>query len=120
MTKTFVFDVSNIINNYKYSMGALLIFLVLNVHHLMAVYLCSGSGDKTICTCDVETSKLLHVFNGHKNTVWCVDISPLQSNKNNDNNKSNNIGLIGVMYIQFVLGHLIKPFEYGILKQYSN
>ncbi|ETN98629.1 hypothetical protein RFI_38862 [Reticulomyxa filosa] len=44
---------------------------------------------------DVETSKSLHVFNGHKEGVWCVDISPLQSNSNNDNNKMNNIGVIG-------------------------
>ncbi|ETO10957.1 hypothetical protein RFI_26419, partial [Reticulomyxa filosa] len=40
---------------------------------------------------DVETYKSLHVFNGHTNNVWCVDISPLQSN----NDKSNSIGVIG-------------------------
>ncbi|ETO18826.1 G-protein beta WD-40 repeats containing protein, partial [Reticulomyxa filosa] len=39
--------------------------------------------------------KSLHVFNGHERTVWCVDISPLQSNNNNDNNKINDIGVIG-------------------------
>ncbi|ETO36851.1 hypothetical protein RFI_00211 [Reticulomyxa filosa] len=54
-------------------------------------YLCSGSYDKTIRLWDVETSKSLHIFNGHKDTAWCVDISPLQSN-NNNNNKVNNIG----------------------------
>ncbi|ETO15560.1 G-protein beta WD-40 repeats containing protein [Reticulomyxa filosa] len=58
-------------------------------------YLCSGSSDNTIRLWDVETSKSLHVFNGHESGVWCVDISPLQSNNNNDNNKSNSIGLIG-------------------------
>ncbi|ETO36060.1 G-protein beta WD-40 repeats containing protein, partial [Reticulomyxa filosa] len=57
-------------------------------------YLCSGSCDKTIRLWDVETSKSLHVFNGHKNDVWCVDISPLQSNSKN-NNKMNNIGVFG-------------------------
>ncbi|ETO09236.1 WD-repeat protein, partial [Reticulomyxa filosa] len=31
---------------------------------------------------------------GHEDIVWCVDISPLQSNSNKDN-KSNNIGMIG-------------------------
>ncbi|ETO05714.1 hypothetical protein RFI_31683 [Reticulomyxa filosa] len=31
----------------------------------------------------------------HKDSILCVDISPLQSNNNNDNNKSNNIGVIG-------------------------
>ncbi|ETO06178.1 hypothetical protein RFI_31217 [Reticulomyxa filosa] len=51
-------------------------------------YLCSGSGDKTIRLWDVEISKSLHVFNGHKDIVWCVDIS-LQSNSNNY--KMNNI-----------------------------
>ncbi|ETO19097.1 WD-40 repeat protein [Reticulomyxa filosa] len=46
---------------------------------------------------DVETSKSLHVFNGHEYAVCCVDISPLQSNNKNDNNnnKMNNIGVIG-------------------------
>ncbi|ETO36123.1 hypothetical protein RFI_00939, partial [Reticulomyxa filosa] len=60
-------------------------------------YLCSGSSDKTIRLWDVETSKLLHVFNGHEDSVCCVDISPLQSNNknNNNNNKMNNIGVIG-------------------------
>ncbi|ETO04346.1 protein kinase, partial [Reticulomyxa filosa] len=55
-------------------------------------YLCSGSSDTTIRLWDVETSKSLHVFNGHEDSVWCVDISPLQSNSND---KSNNIGVIG-------------------------
>ncbi|ETO00082.1 protein kinase, partial [Reticulomyxa filosa] len=57
-------------------------------------YLCSGSGDNTIRLWNVETPKSLHIFNGHKRTVWCIDISPLQSNNNNDN-KMNNIGVIG-------------------------
>ncbi|ETO05308.1 hypothetical protein RFI_32088 [Reticulomyxa filosa] len=56
------------------------------------IYLCSGSDDKTTRLWDVETSKSLHVFNGHENYVWCVDISPLQ---NNNNDKMNNIGVIG-------------------------
>ncbi|ETO33932.1 WD-40 repeat protein [Reticulomyxa filosa] len=58
-------------------------------------YLCSVSDDKTIRLWDIETSKALHIFNEHKYTVWCVDISPLQSNNKNDNNKMNNIGVIG-------------------------
>ncbi|ETO18958.1 hypothetical protein RFI_18283 [Reticulomyxa filosa] len=58
-------------------------------------YLCSGSGDNTVRLWDVETSKSLHIFNGHEAGVWCVDISPLQSNNNSYNNKSNNIGVIG-------------------------
>ncbi|ETO35228.1 hypothetical protein RFI_01847, partial [Reticulomyxa filosa] len=58
-------------------------------------YLCSGSCDHTIRLWDVETSKSLHVFNGHYWFVWCVDISPLQSNNNNNDNKSNSIGVIG-------------------------
>ncbi|ETO09128.1 G-protein beta WD-40 repeats containing protein, partial [Reticulomyxa filosa] len=57
-------------------------------------YLCSGSIDRTIRLWDVETSKSLHVFNGHEDGVLCVDISPLQSNNKNDNN-NNNIGVIG-------------------------
>ncbi|ETO25734.1 WD-40 repeat protein [Reticulomyxa filosa] len=57
-------------------------------------YLCSGSDDKTIRLWDIRTSKSLHIFKGHTNTVRCVDISPLQSNRNNLN-KSNTIGVIG-------------------------
>ncbi|ETN97388.1 G-protein beta WD-40 repeats containing protein, partial [Reticulomyxa filosa] len=56
-------------------------------------YLCSASWDRTIRLWDVETSKSLHVFNGHRDYVWCVDISPLQSN--NKNNTCNSIGVIG-------------------------
>ncbi|ETO34634.1 WD-40 repeat-containing protein [Reticulomyxa filosa] len=54
-------------------------------------YLCSGSYDNTVRLWDVETSKSLHAFNGHEDVIWCVDISPLQSN----NSKNNNIGVIG-------------------------
>ncbi|ETO10942.1 WD-40 repeat protein [Reticulomyxa filosa] len=64
-------------------------------------YLCSGSKDNTIRLWDIETSKSLSVFYGYISSVWCVDISPSQSN----NNKSNNIGVIG------------ERFAYGILKQ---
>ncbi|ETO18664.1 hypothetical protein RFI_18599 [Reticulomyxa filosa] len=55
-------------------------------------YLCSGSRDSSICLWDVETSKSLHVFNGHTSSVWCIDISSLQSNNSNE---SNNVGVIG-------------------------
>ncbi|ETO06094.1 hypothetical protein RFI_31302, partial [Reticulomyxa filosa] len=72
---------------YKYSMNTQKVFMELNFHHLMV----------TIRLWDVETSKSLHVFNGHKESVCCVDISPLQNNNKNDNNnnKMNNIGVIG-------------------------
>ncbi|ETO35757.1 WD-40 repeat protein, partial [Reticulomyxa filosa] len=50
------------------------------------------SGDTTIRLWDVETSKSLYGFNGHRDTVRCVDISPLQSSSNN---KSNSVGVIG-------------------------
>ncbi|ETO05223.1 WD repeat-containing protein pop1 [Reticulomyxa filosa] len=51
--------------------------------------------DKTIRLWDVETSKSLHVFKGHKSYICCVDISSLQSNNKNENNKNNDIGVIG-------------------------
>ncbi|ETO34745.1 hypothetical protein RFI_02343 [Reticulomyxa filosa] len=51
-------------------------------------YLCSGSADKTIRLWNIETYKS-YVFKGHKDSVWCVDFSPLQSNRRNG------IGLIG-------------------------
>ncbi|ETO00022.1 WD-40 repeat protein, partial [Reticulomyxa filosa] len=54
---------------------------------------CSGSLDNTIRLWDVKTSKSLHIFNGHEDLVWCVDISPLQSNDNSK--KKNDIGVIG-------------------------
>ncbi|ETO07882.1 hypothetical protein RFI_29509 [Reticulomyxa filosa] len=34
-----------------------------------------------------------YIFNGHTKSIWCVDISPLQSN--NNKNEINNIGVIG-------------------------
>ncbi|ETO34762.1 hypothetical protein RFI_02328, partial [Reticulomyxa filosa] len=53
-------------------------------------YLCSGSFDKKI------SSKSLHIFNGHKHGILCVNISSLRSNnKNDNNNKMNNTGIIG-------------------------
>ncbi|ETO35903.1 WD-40 repeat-containing protein [Reticulomyxa filosa] len=57
-------------------------------------YLCFGSYNNTINLLDIEIPKSFHVFNGHENYVWCIDISPLQSNNENDN-KINNIGVIG-------------------------
>ncbi|ETO15263.1 WD-40 repeat protein [Reticulomyxa filosa] len=50
-------------------------------------YLCSGSDGINLCLWDVETSKILHVFKGHTNWVWCVAFSPLQSS-----NDSNHVG----------------------------
>ncbi|ETO33469.1 WD repeat-containing protein [Reticulomyxa filosa] len=62
----------------------------------LRIYLCSASRDNTFRLWDVETSKSLFVFKEHTNCVWCVALSPLQSNHNkNDNNKSNGIGVIG-------------------------
>ncbi|ETO19028.1 hypothetical protein RFI_18210 [Reticulomyxa filosa] len=40
-------------------------------------YLCSGSDNNTIR--DIKTSKSLHIFNGHEDGIWCIDISPLQT-----------------------------------------
>ncbi|ETN99753.1 notchless-like protein [Reticulomyxa filosa] len=60
-------------------------------HRQNVIY--SSSYDKTIRLWDSETSKLLHIFNGHTDCFWCIDISPLQVN--NNNNKMNNIGVIG-------------------------
>ncbi|ETN99165.1 WD-40 repeat protein, partial [Reticulomyxa filosa] len=54
-------------------------------------YLCSGSDDNTIRLWDVETSKSLHVFNGHSCYVWCVEFSPLQNNSKD----TNKIGVVG-------------------------
>ncbi|ETO18284.1 WD-40 repeat protein, partial [Reticulomyxa filosa] len=58
---------------------------------------------------DVETSKSLHIFNGHEKGVWCVDISPLQSNNNNGNN--NNIGMIGGNGYTICSGSLDKTIQ---------
>ncbi|ETO36901.1 WD-40 repeat protein [Reticulomyxa filosa] len=84
-------------------------------------YLCSESWDKTICLWDIETFKSLHVFNGHEGRVWCVDISPLQSNNNNnDNNKMNNIGVIGGNGYTVCSGSFDNTIRIWILKQPNN
>ncbi|ETO35368.1 WD-40 repeat protein, partial [Reticulomyxa filosa] len=77
--KIFVYGILITTNKFNHSMG-------IQVLCIVGRYLCSGSDDNTICLWDVETSKSLHVFNGHEDTVWCVDISPLQNNNRNDNN----------------------------------
>ncbi|ETO01313.1 WD-40 repeat-containing protein, partial [Reticulomyxa filosa] len=38
--------------------------------------LCSGSADKTVRIWDIETTKEIHVFNGHLNEVYCVKFLP--------------------------------------------
>ncbi|ETO35755.1 hypothetical protein RFI_01308, partial [Reticulomyxa filosa] len=38
--------------------------------------ICSGSCDTTICIWDIETTKQLTVFNGHKSNVWSVKYGP--------------------------------------------
>ncbi|ETO33426.1 WD-40 repeat protein [Reticulomyxa filosa] len=55
----------------------------------------SSFNDVDICVlCHMMRLFTLHAFKGHVDAIWCVDISPLQSN-NSNNNKSNNIGMIG-------------------------
>ncbi|ETO11790.1 WD repeat-containing protein [Reticulomyxa filosa] len=84
VTEPFVFGISNIINNYKYSMDTLMVLIELNFHHLMVV---------DICVQDHMTKQFIYGILKHQNhyIVWCVDISPLQIN----DNKMNNIGVIG-------------------------
>ncbi|ETO36366.1 WD-40 repeat protein [Reticulomyxa filosa] len=43
-------------------------------------YLCSGSFDNTIRIWDVETLNPLCVLSGHDDVVWCIAISPSNSN----------------------------------------
>ncbi|ETO15431.1 WD-40 repeat protein, partial [Reticulomyxa filosa] len=92
-------------------------------------YLCSGSYDKTIRLWDVETSNLLHAFNEHENVVWCVDISPLQSNNNKNDNTMNNIGVIGGNGYSICSGSFDKTIriwdiettkQFNILKGHTN
>ncbi|ETO36099.1 hypothetical protein RFI_00963, partial [Reticulomyxa filosa] len=39
-------------------------------------FICSGSGDKTVCVWDAGTNKRIQSFNGHSNDVKCVKFSP--------------------------------------------
>ncbi|ETO06133.1 hypothetical protein RFI_31263 [Reticulomyxa filosa] len=89
-----------------------------NTYNLNVI--CSSSYDKTIRFWDVKGNRQLKLFNGNRfgvygiefspfnggkylcsgfddwniRAVWCVDISPLQSNSIN-NSKSNSVGVIG-------------------------
>ncbi|ETO35626.1 WD-40 repeat protein, partial [Reticulomyxa filosa] len=65
----------------------------------------------------------LNVFNGHENYVWCVNISPLQSN----NNKMNNIGVIGGNGYTICSGSYktiriwdIETKQFNVFKGYTN
>ncbi|ETO32141.1 WD-40 repeat protein [Reticulomyxa filosa] len=89
MTEQFVFGILKIINNYKFKGHTDGICGIKFSSFNNGRYLCSGSYDNTIRLWDVETFKSLYIFEKHTNPVWCVDISPLQSNSNN------NVGLIG-------------------------
>ncbi|ETO07555.1 hypothetical protein RFI_29835, partial [Reticulomyxa filosa] len=53
-------------------------------------YFCSGSHGKIIDLLDMETSKLLHSFNEHTNSIRIVEFSSLQSNSNNNVNSNIN------------------------------
>ncbi|ETO10826.1 WD-40 repeat protein [Reticulomyxa filosa] len=78
-------------------------------------YFCSGSADKTIRLWDVETSKSLHIFNGHEGGIWCIDISSLQNN-------NNNIGLIGGNGYTICSGSIdktIKIWDIETTKQFN-
>ncbi|ETO15570.1 WD-40 repeat-containing protein [Reticulomyxa filosa] len=77
-------------------------------------YLCSGSLDNTVGIWDIETYKSLNFFKGHKNAIYCVDISPVHINNNN------NTGIIGGNGYTVCSSSSIKPLEYGILKQSNN
>ncbi|ETO00288.1 hypothetical protein RFI_37158, partial [Reticulomyxa filosa] len=94
--RSFVFGISNIINNYKYLMDVPIVFVVLNFLHLMVVdiyvhnnkndnksnsigvigdngyTICSGSGDNFICVWDIETTKQMIVFKKHEGNVKSV------------------------------------------------
>ncbi|ETO35121.1 hypothetical protein RFI_01952 [Reticulomyxa filosa] len=114
LTKPFVFEISNIISNYKYSMNTQVELVVLSFHHLIVI---------DIYVLDLVTEQFVNGMLKHQIiTLFCVDILPLQSNDNgkNDNNKNNSIGCLMIMDIEFVLDHLIITFESGILEQLNN
>ncbi|ETO10608.1 WD-40 repeat-containing protein [Reticulomyxa filosa] len=81
--------------NYKYSMDIHLVLMELDFHHLVVVDICILDLVTLLFVYGILKHQNRKCFNGHASYVWCVDISPLQSNNKNDNNKMNNIGMIG-------------------------
>ncbi|ETO27529.1 WD-repeat protein [Reticulomyxa filosa] len=45
----------------------------------------SGSDDKSVRLWDIRSDKQIQVFNGHTNTVWCVEYSPFVINNSISN-----------------------------------
>ncbi|ETO04831.1 beta subunit of coatomer complex [Reticulomyxa filosa] len=88
MTKPFVFGISNIINNYKYSMDTLIVLMELNFHHLMVV---------DICVLDHMIKQFVYGMLKHQNHyMFSMDMKIVNNNNDNNNdNKMNNIGVIG-------------------------
>ncbi|ETO07940.1 WD-repeat protein, partial [Reticulomyxa filosa] len=48
-------------------------------------FICSGSGDQTVCVWDVDNNKQIKSFNGHSSFVHCVKFSSYHYHKNRQN-----------------------------------
>ncbi|ETO16174.1 serine/threonine protein kinase, partial [Reticulomyxa filosa] len=111
VTILFVFGISNIINNYKYSINTSVV-RGLNFHYLMVV---------DICVLHLIKQFVYGMLKHQNHYMFLMDMKIINNN-NGNNNKMNNIGVIGGNGYTICSGSLdntIRIWDIEITKQFN-